>query len=55
MRSGFMKSVRAEPSRKNSGHETTLNGTGAFCRALTMSATQSPVPTGTVLLSTITR
>ena len=34
MRSGFIKSVMAEPSRRNSGHETTLNGTGVFCLRL---------------------
>ena len=45
-----MKSASAEPSRRNSGQETTANGIGSnWCRR-TISATQSPVPTGTVLL-----
>ena len=45
-----MKSAMAEPSRRNSGHETTENATGAGWCLRMMSATQSPVPTGTVLL-----
>ena len=55
MRDGFMKSWMAEPSRRNSGQETTLNGIGWVCLARTMSATQSPVPTGTVDLLTMIR
>ena len=51
-RSGFMKSSTATPSLKNSGFDTTSNTTFALAEifALTLSA----VPTGTVLLSTIT-
>jgi hypothetical protein len=45
-----MKSCSAEPSRVNSGQETTANSTGSGWLRLMMSATQSPVPTGTVLL-----
>ena len=44
----------AEPSRRNSGQETTQNGMGLGWLRRMMSATQSPVPTGTVdLLTTI--
>ena len=51
-RSGFMKSETAKPSRKNSGLDTTANSVRAF---LAMAAcTFSAVPTGTVLLSTMT-
>ncbi len=53
MRAGFMKSTMAEPSRRNSGHETTLNDTGRVWLEVTMSETQSPVPTGTVDLLTM--
>ena len=49
--SGFMKSLIAKPSRKNSGFETTLNVPLAFLEMI--SCTLSAVPTGTVLLSTI--
>src|SRR5690349_9395006 len=43
-----MKSPMAEPSRRNSGQLTTENGIGEGCDFLTISAVQSPVPTGTV-------
>ena len=43
-----MKSPMAEPSRRNSGQETTEKSIGLGWARLTMSATQSPVPTGTV-------
>ena len=49
-----MKSAMAEPSRRNSGLETTAKSIGSGWSARTMSATQSPVPTGTVLLLTMT-
>ena len=51
-RSGFIKSSTAKPSRKNSGLETTSKATVAFLA--TAACTFSAVPTGTVLLSTIT-
>ena len=51
-RSGFIKSETANPSLRNSGLETTANSILAL---LEMAAfTFSAVPTGTVLLSTIT-
>ncbi len=53
-RFGRMKSSTADPSRRNSGFETTSKATGAAWRARMISATRSPVPTGTVLLVTIT-
>ncbi len=51
-RSGFMKSSIAAPCFRNSGLLTTLNGCDVSF--LTTSRTFSLVPTGTVLLSTIT-
>ena len=52
-RSGRMKSLMAEPSRRNSGFDTTSKL--ASGRALRMIlSTSSPVPTGTVDLVTIT-
>ena len=54
MRSGRSVSSMAEPSRRNSGLDTTSNGTGrAWWRSIT-SRTKSPVPTGTVDLLTTT-
>ena len=54
MRSGHSVSSIAEPSRRNSGFETTSKGIGrAWCRRIT-SRTKSPVPTGTVDLFTTT-
>ena len=54
MRSGRSVSSMAEPSRRNSGLETTSKGTGrAWCFSIT-SRTNSPVPTGTVDLFTTT-
>src|SRR5688572_15818752 len=47
--SGFIKSSTANPSRKNSGFETTSNSTLVF--AAMVDCTISAVPTGTVLLS----
>ena len=52
MRSGFKKSSTANPSLKNSGLDTTSKSTFA-CLAIA-AFTLSEVPTGTVLLSTIT-
>ena len=51
-RSGFMKSSTAAPCFRNSGLLTTLKGCVVSRR--TMSRTFSAVPTGTVLLSTMT-
>ena len=51
-RSGFMKSSIAAPCFRNSGLLTTLNGC-VVSRRIT-SRTFTEVPTGTVLLSTIT-
>ena len=51
-RSGFKKSSTAKPSRRNSGLETTSYCSFAF--VATAAFTSSQVPTGTVLLSTIT-
>src|SRR6266576_2610036 len=48
VRCGLLKSVMAEPSRRNSGQDTTAKSIGFFWERLTISATQSPVPTGTV-------
>src|SRR3989337_2868302 len=53
VRAGLMKSLMAAPSRKNSGLDTTENGMETFWWDLMISATQSPVPTGTVDLLTI--
>ena len=54
-RSGSIKSLIAEPSRRNSGLETTAKSSGLPPRRRRMmSATQSPVPTGTVDLFTTT-
>ncbi|MCY1558241.1 hypothetical protein D9M68_951590 [compost metagenome] len=50
--SGFIKSSTATPSRKNSGLDTTSNA--VFALAAILACTFSAVPTGTVLLSTIT-
>ena len=47
-----MKSETANPSLKNSGFETTAKSTDAFLA--TAAYTFSAVPTGTVLLSTMT-
>ena len=52
MRSGSIKSPTANPSRKNSGLLTTSKSTFAVQYRLMVSATFSPVLTGTVLLST---
>jgi len=58
MRSGFMQSSTAAPSFRNSGLLTTANSSPSTPRpassALTASRTRSAVPTGTVLLSTMT-
>jgi hypothetical protein len=55
MRSGSMKSCTAEPSRRNSGLETTGTESRDGDRVVRMmSDTTSPVPIGTVLLLTIT-
>ena len=55
MRSGRRVSSMAEPSRRNSGLETTSKGMGrGWWRSIT-SRTNSPVPTGTVDLFTTTR
>src|SRR3990170_4202895 len=54
VRKGVMKSAMADPSRKNSGQETTEKGIGLGWWERTMSATQSPVSTGTVDLLTMT-
>ncbi len=54
MRSGRSVSSMAEPSRKNSGLETTSNGTRVFWWRSITSRTKSPVPTGTVDLFTTT-
>ena len=51
-RSGFMKSSIAAPCFRNSGLLTTLNG-WVVSRRIT-SRTRSAVPTGTVLLLTMT-
>ncbi len=51
-RSGFMKSSMAAPCFRNSGLLTTLKGWEVS--RLTASLTRSAVPTGTVLLFTIT-
>jgi len=54
IRSGCIKSATADPSRRNSGLDTTWNfGIWPSRYFWIMSATQSPVPTGTVDLSTI--
>ena len=50
--SGFKKSSTANPSLKNSGLETTSKEQEAFFEITSL--TLSAVPTGTVLLSTIT-
>ena len=52
-RSGFMKSSTAAPCFRNSGLLTTLKGCEVSRRM--MSRTLSAVPTGTVLLLTMTR
>ncbi len=53
-RLGRMKSSIAEPSRRNSGLEATLNGWSPLrCSSMT-SRTIFPVPAGTVLLVTTT-
>ena len=51
-RSGFMKSSMAAPSLRNSGLLTTSNSWVVSLRI--SSRTLSAVPTGTVLLSTMT-
>src|SRR3989304_1161624 len=55
VRYGLMKSAIAEPSRKNSGQDTTANSICLGWAPFTMSATQSPVPIGTVDLLMMTR
>ena len=52
MRSGFIKSSTAKPSLRNSGLLMTSNSQFALQYRLIVSATFSPVLTGTVLLST---
>src|SRR5260370_15329847 len=55
IRSGYWKSRTAEPSRKNSGLETTAKRTSDRFRLWRiMRVTTSPLPTGTVLLLIIT-
>ena len=54
MRSGTSVSVMAEPSRRNSGLETTSKSTARRLLVSMVSRTKSPVPTGTVLLLTMT-
>ncbi len=53
-RSGYMKSSIADPSRRNSGFETTANSWRPPVPAVTSSSIILPVPIGTVLLVTIT-
>jgi hypothetical protein len=54
IRSGFSVSWMAEPSRRNSGFETTSNSCGSVRCCSIIRRTRSPVPTGTVdLLTTI--
>ena len=53
-RSGFMKSSIAEPSRRNSGLETTENGTLPPVLSRTIPSISLPVPIGTVDLVTTT-
>src|SRR5687767_7821455 len=48
LRCGLIKSAIAEPSRRNSGQDTTANSIGLGWAPFTISATQSPVPIGTV-------
>ncbi len=48
LRCGLIKSAMAEPSRRNSGQDTTAKSIGLGCAPFTISATQSPVPIGTV-------
>src|SRR5215217_3296220 len=48
LRCGLIKSAIADPSRRNSGQETTAKSIGFGWAFLTMLATQSPVPIGTV-------
>ena len=52
-RSGFMKSSIAAPSFRNSGLETTSKGCAVA--PATVARTRADVPTGTVLLVTMTR
>ena len=53
IRSGRRESLMAEPSRRNSGLEaTSKRASGGACRAM-MFRTRSPLPTGTVLFTTI--
>ncbi len=54
MRSGRSVSSMAEPSRRNSGLETTSNWIGISWWRVITSRTSSPVPTGTVDLFTTT-
>src|SRR5258706_11654954 len=54
LRCGIMKSAIAEPSRKNSGQDTTANSIGLGWAFFTISETQSPVPIGTVDLLMMT-
>ena len=51
-RSGFMKSLTASPSLRNSGFDATANS--CFACFLTIASILSPVPTGTVDLVTST-
>ena len=52
-RSGRMKSLIAEPSRRNSGLEMTSTSARGLASRM-MRATSRPVPTGTVDFMTIT-
>src|SRR5215217_2569086 len=54
LRCGLIKSAMAEPSRRNSGQDTTAKSIGLDCALFTISATQSPVPIGTVDLLIMT-
>ena len=53
-RSGRLKSSIAEPSRRNSGLETTATSSSGLISRMRRS-TSSPVPTGTVDLVTTTQ
>ena len=53
-RSGWRKSPTAEPSRRNSGLDTTLNSVPFGLASSMMAATLRAVPTGAVLFWTTT-
>ena len=55
IRSGTIVSEIADPSRRNSGFDATSKSTFLRLYRLIVSATFSPVRTGTVLLSTMSR